>query len=75
MSELFDELIQVQRDALAAMKNSETHTMDLNIEILKTSSPHFKKVDTHFEPDGLLCTYKCNLDGRDYFVKITTSKD
>ena len=73
MSELLEELIQIQKDSMAIL-DKETHTMDLNLEILKRSSTNFTKVDTHFEPDGLLCIYKCHLDGRDYFVKITTTK-
>ena len=54
----------------ADIKKIETHCFDLSIELLRDSE-HFKKIDSHFEADGLLCTYLCNLDNRKYTVKVT----
>jgi hypothetical protein len=59
----------------ALLKKAATYCLDLSVEILKGYSEHFEKVDVHYEIDGLLCTYKCKIDGRKYYVKITPERD
>ena len=68
------DLSKALSDTKEDLKNLTTHCFDLNCEIMKLQSPHFNKVDMHFEGDGLLCTYECNLDGKKYSVMITPQK-
>jgi hypothetical protein len=75
MSELLEELIQIQKDSMTLINKIETHCMDLCLEITKMKSKHFNKIDTHYESGVLLCTYFCNLDGKTYNVIITPQKE
>jgi hypothetical protein len=69
------EFIKSITEVPALLKKGATFCLDLSVEILKGHSEHFEKVDSHYEIDGLLCTYKCKVDGRKYFVKITPERD
>lgn len=53
------------------LKNAETHCMILSCEIMKASSDHFNRTESHFEDGSLINTYYCNIDNRNYIVKIT----
>jgi hypothetical protein len=74
MSELFDELVKTFKNAPALREKDTTFCWDLNMEVLKHDSVHFKKVDVHYEADGLVCVYKCDIDDKLYTVKITPQK-
>jgi hypothetical protein len=72
---LFQDISKAFRDTQRDLKKGESHCMDLCLEVTKMNSEHFNKIDTHFEGDGLLCTYACSLDGRKYDVMITPQKE
>ena len=58
----------------ALLKKAETYCMEFAIEFLRQKSGNFEKVDSHYDADGLVTTYKCARDGRIYTVKVTPSK-
>ena len=74
MSEIFDVLINTLKDTAAIREKETTYCWDLNMEVLKRDSVHFKKVDVHYEADGLVCVYKCDIDDKLYTVKVTPQK-
>ena len=75
MNSIFEELVKSIADIPTTVKSITTHCFHLSHKVFKRSTPNFERVDSHYEVDGLLVTYKCKLDGRDYFVKITAQKD
>ena len=38
------------------------------------STEHFERVDSHYTFDGVLVKFRCNIDGREYHVKVTAVK-
>lgn len=70
-NDLMTTLINAQIESMEIQKKATTHCWELNLELMKQESPHFKKVDTHYTANGLLSTYKCSIDGRTYNVHIT----
>lgn len=56
------------------LKSIETFCMKLSSEVFREKTEHFERIDGHFDVDGLIAKYKCNLDNRIYSIKITASK-
>jgi hypothetical protein len=53
----------------ADIKTGTTHCFNFSLELLRNSE-HFKKIESHFDADALVCTYMCLLDNRKYIVKV-----
>jgi hypothetical protein len=73
-ADLFNDLVKSLAWLPAQMEKLRTFCFNFSLEVLRDSE-HFKKIDTHFEADGMVCTYRCSLDNRVYTVKVTPSKD
>jgi len=73
-STLLQDLVKTQSEIPEILKSITTHCFQLRMEALKTKTENFEVVDSHYTVDGLLVTYKCNLDGRQYYLHITADK-
>ncbi|MBE3144243.1 MAG: hypothetical protein IMZ61_10020 [Planctomycetes bacterium] len=63
-------------EGASQIKKAETFCMAFAIDFLQQRgrSGNFEKVDSHYDADGLVTTYRCAIDGRIYTVKVTPSK-
>ena len=66
MSQVFEEIVRPQVLPVQA----GTFCLMFSQEVMKSCSPHFERIDVHYEVAGLKETYKCVLDGRLYDVHI-----
>lgn len=75
MPDMFENLVKELAWLPVQLKKIETFCLKMSSEVFKPKTEHFERVDSHYDADGLVVTYKCNLDGRIYTVKVTPSKD
>jgi hypothetical protein len=75
MPSSLQEFVQSIAEVPALLKKAETFCMAFAIEFLKEKSRNFTKINSFYDTEGLVTTYRCNLDGRIYTIKVTPSKD
>jgi hypothetical protein len=74
MPDMLKELARCLSESFSVIEKAKTYCTAFSLEVLKQRTEHFQKIDVHFDADGLVAIYKCNIDSRTYTVKVTPSK-